>query len=121
MACAMLVALDGRADVYVWKDPQTGSTRMTNVPPPWVRSPPEQRRTPKVEVIRGSKVMDPATAAAPLQPEARAKPSARAEQDDDDRPTATPGVSPPDSALVPPFPAGLIPRSLFPGRAAPVK
>lgn len=50
------------ADVFMWKDPATGKTRMTNIAPPWLREPKPGVRIPKVEVIRGGKVLDPAAA-----------------------------------------------------------
>jgi hypothetical protein len=56
------------ADVYMWKDPATGKTYMTNLPPPWLRDPQPGRRVPKVEVIREGKVLDPATAFAKPEP-----------------------------------------------------
>lgn len=66
------------ADVYVWKDPATGKTRMTNIPPPWVREPPPGRRLPRVEVIRGTSVIDPKTALANPQPLVNAPAGAQA-------------------------------------------
>ncbi len=90
LLCAMFIAMDCSADVYVWKDPQTGATRITSMPPPWLKSPGAHRRAPKVEVIRGTKVMDPATAAATPQAEARPKPAPRAEQDEG--PDGSPGA-----------------------------
>jgi hypothetical protein len=70
-AGTLLLALTGGAafaDVYIWKDPATGRTRMTNIPPPWVRDPAPRQRVPRVEVIREDRVMDPATALANPQP-----------------------------------------------------
>lgn len=62
------VGVPARADVYMWKDPATGKTYMTNLPPPWLRDPKPGRRVPKVEVIREGKVLDPATAFAKPEP-----------------------------------------------------
>jgi hypothetical protein len=70
-AGALLLSLAGGpalADVYIWKDPVTGRTRMTNIPPPWVRDPAPGQRVPRVEVIREGRVIDPATALANPQP-----------------------------------------------------
>lgn len=69
-AAALLSLLAGPvcADVYIWKDPETGRTRMTNIPPPWVREPAAGRRLPQVEVIRDGRLIDPGTALANPQP-----------------------------------------------------
>lgn len=54
------------ADMYTWKDPQTGRTRMSNSPPQWLR---EGLPGPRVEVMRGNKLIDAATAfASPQEP-----------------------------------------------------
>ena len=69
LVVAMLGApLAANADVYMWKDPATGKTRMTNIVPQWLREPKPGARMPKVEVIRGGKVLDPATAFAKPEP-----------------------------------------------------
>ena len=74
LACAVFFALmvwgaSARADVFTWKDPQTGRTRMSNIPPPWLRDPQPGQRVPKVQVIRENKVIEPAAAfAAPQLP-----------------------------------------------------
>jgi len=69
LVVAMLGApLAAHADVYMWKDPATGKTLMTNIVPQWLREPKPGARTPKVEVIRDSKVLDPATAFAKPEP-----------------------------------------------------
>ncbi len=60
--------LAAHADVYMWKDPATGKTRMSNIVPSWLREPKPGAKTPKVEVIRGSQVLDPATAFAKPEP-----------------------------------------------------
>ena len=62
LAVGALAALPAAADVFTWKDPQTGKTRMSNIAPPWLREPVPGQRVPKVEVIRDNKVIDPATA-----------------------------------------------------------
>lgn len=73
MQAVLVVAMTGaplaaNADVFMWKDPATGKTRMTNIVPQWLREPKPGARTPKVEVIRGGKVLDAATALAPPEP-----------------------------------------------------
>jgi hypothetical protein len=72
LAGVMLAAGPVHADVYVWKDPQTGRTRMTSTPPEWVR---EGTSGPTVEVIRENRVIAPAAAFA--KPQAPAELSAR--------------------------------------------
>ncbi len=62
------LCLAAHADVYMWKDPATGKTRMSNIVPSWLREPKPGAKTPKVEVIRGSQVLDPATAFAKPEP-----------------------------------------------------
>lgn len=62
LVVAALAASPAAADVFVWKDPQTGKTRMSNIAPPWLREPVPGRRVPTVDVIRDRKVIDPATA-----------------------------------------------------------
>ena len=61
-------AASASADMFVWKDPQTGRTRMSNIAPPWLREPVPGKRMPKVEVVRDNKVIDPALAFATPQP-----------------------------------------------------
>lgn len=63
----LLACAPALADVFVWKDPQTGRTRMSNIAPPWLREPVPGRRNPKVEVVRDNKVIDPSTAFATPQ------------------------------------------------------
>jgi len=82
LAGAMLLAgafaaASASADVFVWKDPQTGRTRMSNIAPPWLREPVPGKRMPKVEVVRDNKVIDPSVAFATPQP-APPPPSANA-------------------------------------------
>ncbi len=62
-ALVVWAALHGlaHADIYMWTDPQTGQKRMSNLPPPWLGAPPT-RRAPRVEVMRGNRVIDPLTA-----------------------------------------------------------
>jgi hypothetical protein len=77
---AMLLARPALADMYVWKDPDTGKTRMTNIVPPWLREPVPGKRMPRVEVVRDNKVIDPGTALANPQrpPEPVSNPAAKA-------------------------------------------
>lgn len=63
------------ADMYTWRDPETGRTRMSNIPPPWVR---DGSSGPRVEVIRGNRVIDIPTALSKPQPPAELSPSQRA-------------------------------------------
>lgn len=62
LAAGLLAAVPAAADVYIWKDPQTGKTRMSNIAPPWLREPVPGQRVPKVEVVRDNKVIDPRVA-----------------------------------------------------------
>ena len=39
------------ADLYRWVDPETGSVKFSNSPPPWFNDAAKQGRAPKVEVI----------------------------------------------------------------------
>ncbi len=72
-AALALAVVPAAADVFVWKDPQTGRTRMSNIAPPWVREPQPGQRAPKVEVIRERTVID--VQASFATPQAPAKPS----------------------------------------------
>jgi len=78
------------ADMYTWKDPVTGRTYMTNLPPPWLRGPKPGQRIPKVEVMRDGRVMDPATAFA--KPEAPQVPTRRRAGDAEEAAGAQAGV-----------------------------
>lgn len=40
-----------RADLYVWKDPATGTMKIYSYPPPWYGNPEREKRAPKVERI----------------------------------------------------------------------
>ncbi len=70
-----LAAAPAAADMYTWKDPVDGRTRMSNIAPSWLREPVPGKRMPKVEVIRDQKVIDAATAFA--NPQEPARPSAK--------------------------------------------
>ena len=80
VAVMLLLARPALADMFVWKDPDTGKTRMSNIAPPWLREPVPGRRMPKVEVVRDNKVIDPGTALANPQrpPEPVSNPAAKA-------------------------------------------
>jgi len=70
LACAVPYAGPAAADLYRWVDPETGSVKFSNYPPPWHGDPELERRAPKVEVI-------PERSSAPSsgpRPEAEAKP-----------------------------------------------
>jgi hypothetical protein len=72
LLCAVAFTGTAWADVYIWRDPQTGARRMSNVPPPWVR---DNTRGPKVEILRDGKPISAEAASA--NPQAPAEPSAR--------------------------------------------
>ncbi len=46
-----LAALPAHADLYRWVDPQSGSVKFSNLPPPWYGDPRRQAGSPAVEVI----------------------------------------------------------------------
>jgi hypothetical protein len=48
---AVLVALPAQADLYRWRDPQTGSIKFSNAPPPWYGDPVREIGSPPVEVV----------------------------------------------------------------------
>lgn len=63
-----------QAQLYRWVDPESGSTKYSSSPPPWLGDPARERRSPKVEVIppgkpppvqRGDLDVPPAFAPAP--------------------------------------------------------
>ena len=61
---AALAALPAHAELYRWVDPQSGSVKFSNLPPPWYGDPEREARSPKVEVIS----VLPKPAAAPAVP-----------------------------------------------------
>lgn len=69
---AALVALPAHADLYRWVDPQSGSIKYSNHPPPWFGDPEKEARFPAVQVIRHEqpKPPPPAAAKAPAKPAA---------------------------------------------------
>lgn len=79
----VLAGLSGSAvaDLYVWKDPATGATRIYSYPPPWYGNPELERRSPKVEHIparRSAPVVQPIAApVAAALPEPNPAPAAQ--------------------------------------------
>ena len=49
--CLLLAALPAHADLYRWVDPQSGSVKFSNLPPPWYGDPLRQAGSPAVEGI----------------------------------------------------------------------
>jgi hypothetical protein len=69
---AALAAAPAHADLYRWRDPQTGSIKYSNLPPSWYGDPEKEARAPFVEVVpdpspRGQGPA-PQAAAAPATP-----------------------------------------------------
>ena len=87
MRLALLVSLalaapPALADLYRWVDPQSGSIKYSNHPPPWHGDPASSARAPKVEVIPPRFSAPPKPAAAPEKPAAAASaPSAESKSD----------------------------------------
>ena len=71
------VVLPAHADLYRWVDPQSGSIKYSNHPPPWHGDPASAPRAPTVEVIPSRFSAPPKPAAAPDKP--AAAPAASAE------------------------------------------
>jgi hypothetical protein len=46
------IMFPAHAELYRWVDPQSGSVKYTNYPPPWFGDPEREHRYPAVEVIR---------------------------------------------------------------------
>ena len=68
---AALAAFSAHADLYRWVEPQSGSVKYANTPPPWFGNPEREHRYPAVEVIRygpapSTQQAKPPAAAAPL-------------------------------------------------------
>ena len=61
------VVLPAHGDLYRWVEPQSGSVKFANSPPPWFGDPEREHRYPAVEVIRYEPV--PATIAKPAAAE----------------------------------------------------
>ncbi len=85
---AMAAAAGGAAaDLYLWKDPATGSVKIYSYPPPWYGNPELEKRSPKVERVPERQrvpVVEPD--AAPTAPAAKPSP-------------AKPGVPPPPPGM----------------------
>ena len=99
--CAALAAPGdwALADVFMWRDPQTGAKRMSNIPPRWVV---ERTRGPAVQVIRGNTVIDlNSSLSNPLpaaEPSARQRAMGEAAAAASSRPKETPPPPPQPSA-----------------------
>ncbi len=52
------LAIPVQAQVYQWKDPQTGSTRFSNTAPSWFRNSLAERSTPRVRVYYYDSLVD---------------------------------------------------------------
>lgn len=48
---ALLAAAPAHADLYRWRDPQTGSIKFSNLPPSWYGDPEREAGAPFVEVV----------------------------------------------------------------------
>lgn len=88
-------ATSAAADLYRWVDPESGSIKFSNYPPPWYGDPARERRSPKVEVIRESSA-PPAEPKADQEarPEPRPKPAARPVETSPEKPAASPEPDP---------------------------
>jgi len=74
LAVLLLVRADPAiADLYRWRDPETGSVKFSSYPPPWYGNEQSAPRAPKVEVIPPMKI---APAFAP-EPDAERAPAAK--------------------------------------------
>jgi hypothetical protein len=51
-------ALDAAAELYRWRDPQTGSIKYSSYPPPWYGDEAREANAPKVEVLSDQPVGD---------------------------------------------------------------
>jgi hypothetical protein len=60
LAAALLAwAGAAAADLYRWVDPDSGSVKFSNYPPPWYGDQGKDQRAPKVEVIPERRVAPP--------------------------------------------------------------
>ena len=48
---ALVVAAPALADLYRWRDPQSGSIKFSNMPPPWYGDPAREIGAPAVEIV----------------------------------------------------------------------
>jgi hypothetical protein len=69
VAVLLLFSSAAWADLYRWVDPQSGSVKFSNQPPPWHGDAARERVSPKVEVISSQPKPAPAPAA-PARPAA---------------------------------------------------
>jgi len=78
----LLCGAQAQADLYRWVDPQSGTVKFSNEPPPWYGRPELERRAPEVERIPARQggvapaPKPPATPATPAAPQAKAPPAA---------------------------------------------
>jgi signal transduction histidine kinase len=75
---AAAVALPVAAQMYMWKDPETGQTKMSNVKPPWYGSNQPGVRGPRTQVFLNGNLVDDTEGQA--NPEQRARVNARLEE-----------------------------------------
>lgn len=54
LAALVGVAFDAGAELYRWRDPQTGSIKYSSYPPPWYGDESRAANAPKVEVLGGA-------------------------------------------------------------------
>ena len=90
LLAVLLAAPDAQAQLYRWVDPESGSVKLSNAPPPWYR---DERPGPAVQVI-------PPPWARPAKPEAPPKPAAAkpaAAVPDPDGPSREPPARPAES------------------------
>ena len=71
---AVLVAIPAQADLYRWRDPQTGSIKFSNSPPPWHGDPVREIGAPPVEVVPD---LSPRARSVAPAAETKAKPAAQ--------------------------------------------
>lgn len=102
----MLAALGttpASADMYRYRDPDTGKIKLTNIPPPWLNKPELAMKAPRTEVIRPPGAPAPASAAAAPAPGSSAtRPAASGTAPDFAAPPsgpATVGANAPDGAF----------------------
>jgi hypothetical protein len=67
-ALATLAAPNALADMYRYRDPETGKVKLTNIPPPWLNKPALAANAPRTEVIRPPGAPVPASTSAVAAP-----------------------------------------------------
>ncbi|MCG6951518.1 MAG: hypothetical protein LJE90_04040 [Betaproteobacteria bacterium] len=65
LAALVGVAFDAGAELYRWRDPQTGSIKYSSYPPPWYGDESRAASAPRVEVLGGGNRDGEANAKAP--------------------------------------------------------